>query len=583
MDGAPRTARDRTVVSADGTRLAIQESGDPSAPTVVAVHGYPDHHTVWDGVVAILSARFHVVTYDVRGAGGSDKPTDRAAYRMERLVEDLSAVVDAVSPDEPVHLLAHDWGSIQTWPSLTAPGREGRYASYTSISGPSLDHAGAWVRDARHHPGAAVRQLLDSYYIGVFHVPGLAEKLWRSGALDGLLTLSGRLGRGDSAHAAVPDRTEADKVNGLELYRANIGRHVARPAPTPTDVPVQVLAPTHDIYVSAALQTQAPVPWARRLHTRSVHGGHWVVSDRPDVVARCVTELVDAVTGGPVVRELRPRSRTGRFAHQLAVVTGGGRGIGRATALELAREGADVVLVDLDADAAAAVADEVRALGVEADHQRLDVSDADGWETFARWLAETHGTPDVVVNNAGIGMGGPFLGTTVADWRRVLDVNLWGVVHGCRLLAAQMVARGQGGQVVTIASAAGFAPSRIYPAYATSKAAVLMLTECLRPELRREGIGVTAICPGFVDTDISATTVHVGVDADEQARRREHAVASYARRGYTPERLARHAVRAAARNRPVAAISAESKLFLVANRTVPPLGRLLARLDLNKL
>ena len=96
----------------------------------------------------------------------------------------------------------------------------------------------------------------------------------------------------------MPDRTDADKVNGLELYRANIGSRVARPAPETVDVPVQVLAPTHDVYVSAALQLQAPAPWVRRLHTRSLHGGHWVVSDRPDVIARCVTEMVDAVTGG---------------------------------------------------------------------------------------------------------------------------------------------------------------------------------------------------------------------------------------------------------------------------------------------
>jgi NAD(P)-dependent dehydrogenase (short-subunit alcohol dehydrogenase family) len=229
------------------------------------------------------------------------------------------------------------------------------------------------------------------------------------------------------------------------------------------------------------------------------------------------------------------------------------------------------------------VATELRTLGVQAWPRHLDVTSAEEWESFAQWLAETHGAADVVVNNAGIGMGGPFLGTSVEDWRKVTDVNLWGVIHGCRLLAAQMVERGQGGQVVNVASAAGFAPSRIYPAYATTKAAVLMLSECLRPELAREGIGVTAICPGFVDTDISSTTVHVGVDAAEQDRLREHAVASYARRGYTPERLARHAVRAAARNTPVAAISAESKLFKLANRQLPPLGRLLARLDLNKL
>jgi short-subunit dehydrogenase len=189
--------------------------------------------------------------------------------------------------------------------------------------------------------------------------------------------------------------------------------------------------------------------------------------------------------------------------------------------------------------------------------------------------------PEVIVNNAGIGMGGPFLRTRVEDWEKVLGVNLWGVIHGSRLFAAQMVERGQGGQIVNIASAAAYTPSTIYPAYATTKAAVLMLTECLRAELAREGIGVTAICPGLVDTDISRTTVHVGVDERVQEALREHAVAAYHRRGYTPERLARHAVRAAARNRPVAAISLEAKAFRAITRLVPPIARQLARIDLH--
>ncbi len=191
--------------------------------------------------------------------------------------------------------------------------------------------------------------------------------------------------------------------------------------------------------------------------------------------------------------------------------------------------------------------------------------------------------PDVIVNNAGIGMGGAFLGTSTADWEKIIGVNLWSVIHGSRLFAAQMVQHGQGGQIVNIASAAAYSPSRIYPAYATTKAAVLMLTECLRAELGREDIGVTAICPGFVDTDISKTTVHVGVDESVQQKLREHAVASYGRRNYTPERLAKHAVRAAARNTPVAAISAESKFFRAVSRFAPPLGRQIAKVDLNKL
>lgn len=570
------TTSTREVTSTDGVRLAVYETGDPEAPTVVAVHGYPDNHHVWDGVVAILSERYRVVTYDVRGAGASDKPRDRKAYRMGQLVDDLGAVLDAVSPDAPVHLLAHDWGSIQSWAAVTDERFAPRLASFTSISGPSLDHVGAWMRSGYWHPRATVRQLLDSYYIALFQLPWLPEAAWRSGMLDKLMNLTGQRGRSAAAVDAPPERSEADKINGLQLYRANMGPHLGRPRPRTTQLPVQVIAPSRDIYVSAAMQTQAPASYAPNLRTRSISGGHWVVSDRPDVIARCTAEFIEQ----PLTSA---RQRSGAFAGQLVVVTGGGRGIGRATALEFAREGADIIVADINDAAAAETVGLVHAIGTKAHAYHLDVSDAQGWDTFAAEVRTQHRVPDVIVNNAGIGMGGGFLGTSTADWEKIIGVNLWSVIHGSRLFAAQMVQRGQGGQIVNIASAAAYSPSRIYPAYATTKAAVLMLTECLRAELGREDIGVTAICPGFVDTDISKTTVHVGVDESVQQKLREHAVASYGRRNYTPERLAKHAVRAAARNTPVAAISAESKFFRAVSRFAPPLGRQIAKVDLNKL
>lgn len=576
------------VTSADGTGLAVYTQGDADRPVVVAVHGYPDNHGVWDGVAAILAEQYRVVTYDVRGAGQSDKPAQRSAYLMARLVEDLAAVLDAVSPTRPVHLLAHDWGSIQSWAAVCDERFASRIASYTSISGPSLDHAGVWMRDLRRHPVAGARQLLDSYYIGLFQLPGLPEAAWRSGALDRLMAGMSRLGRSSRATGTKPPRSEADKINGLELYRANMRRHLRAPQPGRTDIPVQVLAPRSDIFVSTALQTQAPRPYASNLRTAQLVGGHWVVSDRPDVIAHRTRDFIEEIEAARERGESwspgeQTSQRSGRFAGQLVVVTGGGRGIGRATALEFAREGADVVLADIDDAAAERAAHEVRALGAEATSYHLDVADAEAWEHFAKQVRDAHGVPDVIVNNAGIGMGGPFLATTTADWEKVLGVNLWGVIHGSRLFGAQMVERGQGGRIVNVASAAAYTPSRIYPAYATTKAAVLMLSECLRAELGRDGIAVTAICPGFVDSDISRTTVHVGVDAATQEQLRAHAVASYGRRNYTPERLAKHAVRAAARNTPVAAISAESKLFRALTRFAPPISRQLAKVDLNKL
>lgn len=131
--------------------LAVREwgDGDTHRPTVVLVHGYPDTSAVWLAVAERLAARYHVVAYDVRGAGASAAPSGTEAYRLERLVEDLAAVIDATTaaaPDRPVHLVGHDWGSIQGWEAVTTEPLAGRIASFTSISGPWLANVSYGLR-----------------------------------------------------------------------------------------------------------------------------------------------------------------------------------------------------------------------------------------------------------------------------------------------------------------------------------------------------------------------------------------------------------------------------------------------------
>ena len=338
--------------------------------------------------------------------------------------------------------------------------------------------------------------------------------------------------------------------------------------------------PRKDPYVGHDFAVESARPWVDDLTVHTVAGGHWVVSERPDVIVRLVTEFIDGL-GQPRPAQ-RPAAR-GAYAGQFVIVTGGARGIGRATALEFARQGADVLIADINDVAAKETVAELTELGVGAWSKHLDVGDVDAWEAFARDVRAEHGVPDVLVNNAGIGMGGPFLRTTAADWGRVVNVNLWSVIHGSRLFAAQMVDRGQGGRIVNVASAAAYSPSVALPAYATTKAAVLMLTECLEAELACEGISVTAVCPGFVDSDISATTVQVGVDEETAARMREHRVASYHRRNYAPERVARQLVEAATAGRPVLHVTPEAKLLRTISRVSPRLMRRLARVDLSAL
>jgi NAD(P)-dependent dehydrogenase (short-subunit alcohol dehydrogenase family) len=265
------------------------------------------------------------------------------------------------------------------------------------------------------------------------------------------------------------------------------------------------------------------------------------------------------------------------FQNDLVVVTGAGSGIGRAAALAFAANGARLVAADVNLAAATSVCDLIAGRGGVAHARQVDVADAAGMERFASWVRAELGVPDVVVNNAGIAVVGPFLAHTEEDWQRIIGVNLLGVVRGCRLFGSQMAERGQGGHLVNIASAAAYTPATLLPAYAATKAAVRMLSECLRAELADAGIGVTAICPGFTSTAIARSARLVGVPAAEEERVRGVLAQALRRRRYPPQKVARAVLLAVLRDRAVVPVNTEARVTYALSLAAPGALRALAR------
>jgi pimeloyl-ACP methyl ester carboxylesterase len=297
----------RRRIRGSGLDLALTERGDPSRPTVVLVHGFPNTSAIWELVARDLSKRFHVVAYDVRGAGDSDVPDRRADYALPVLVEDMAAVIAGVSPGGPVHLVAHDWGSIQGWEAITSRRLDGRIASYTSISGPPIDHAALWARKHRTWRAADLRLTLSqgahSWYIAAFHLPYLPALVRRVAELHHLLSRPWR-GRTETVtREGTRSTMAADFAHGLELYRANVLQRLRHPVQKRTDTPVQIIVPTRDRYITPSL-LEGLETWSRLTWRRDVDAGHWIIRTHPGEIAAWVGQVVDFVEDGSECEDL---------------------------------------------------------------------------------------------------------------------------------------------------------------------------------------------------------------------------------------------------------------------------------------
>jgi len=186
---------------------------------------------------------------------------------------------------------------------------------------------------------------------------------------------------------------------------------------------------------------------------------------------------------------------------QTAVVTGAASGLGRALCEELAARGAAVVASDIDLDGARATASALESRGAKAVAIQCDVADARAVQALADASREAIGDIDLVANNAGVAVGGPLEDISLENWQWIMDINLWGVIHGCRTFGPAMKARGRGA-ILNVASAAGLLCAPEMSPYNVTKAGVVALSETLHAELGRAGVHVSVLCPTFFQTRI---------------------------------------------------------------------------------
>jgi short-subunit dehydrogenase len=249
----------------------------------------------------------------------------------------------------------------------------------------------------------------------------------------------------------------------------------------------------------------------------------------------------------------------------VVLVTGAGAGIGAATARAFAARGSRVLAVDIDGAAAQRTAETCQKLGVSATAHRCDVADPRDVAVLADAVHAAHGPLDVLVNNAGVGLTGELLGMELADWHWIRSVNLDAAVQMLLAFGPAMVDRRRG-HVVNVSSALACLPRATEPAYVTTKAGLLALSQSLRADWGRRGVGVTVVCPGVIRTGIAEHTRFVGSRDTAATRTR---IADVFRRGHPPEGVADAIVTSVDRDRALVFVGWEARLAWVAHRLAP--------------
>lgn len=279
-------AQTHWISTQDQQKLYAKTWGKPENLALVLVHGYPDNQEVWEPIIEQLITDFYIVTYDVRGAGQSSVAKRIRDYALPRLSLDLECVVNALLADRSFHLAAHDWGSIQTWESVTEAKFKGRILSYTTISGPCLDHAAFWMRDQfKHEKSKFFKQLFKSWYIVAFQLPVLAPTVWHFFNPERWGVVLSQLEK--TKGLPLNSNISKDGEHGIALYRANFAPRLLKPRQRHAVCPVQAVVLKRDKFVSPELIDEMP-KWVEKFERVEVDANHWAVLSRPQEIAQYI-------------------------------------------------------------------------------------------------------------------------------------------------------------------------------------------------------------------------------------------------------------------------------------------------------
>lgn len=282
------TPQQHTITTTDNLQLAAFTYGDNTLPPMVLVHGYPDRHTVWEKAVPFLLPNFYIIAYDVRGAGNSDKPKFAWSYSLSQLSQDLLAVTNQLLGDAPFHLVAHDWGSIQSWESVTDPSLKGKILSFSTLSGPCLDHAVLYLNSIKSQPIKWFSIVRRSWYIGIMHLPIIAPKFWQTYTPKQWQQHVQKLEK--TQDIPLDELVQSNGKYGIELYRANSIPRNLQPRQRFANCPVQAIVLKQDKFVSTAYIDAMP-KWVKDFSRVEVESNHWGLLSQPEVIAKHISNF----------------------------------------------------------------------------------------------------------------------------------------------------------------------------------------------------------------------------------------------------------------------------------------------------